>query len=114
MLADVPAAELVAAGPGLPFPVPVELPRVAGGVVAVAVELDGEAMGGPAAVDAAAVGRAIRFGEAQAHLAQEGEEAALEGREGDADIAMEDAAEVLRAGARRRRWRTVSTSAGVV
>ena len=39
------------------------VPRVAGVVVAVGVELDGEVVGGPAAVDVAAACQAVRFGE---------------------------------------------------
>lgn len=97
MLADVPAAELVASGPGLALATAVELPRVARGVVAVAVELDGEAMGGPAAVDASAVGATIGFRQREAGLTQDGEESALEGRQGDVRVAVEDAAKVLRA-----------------
>src|SRR5918992_2846776 len=45
------AAELVPPRPGFPFALAVLLPGVAGAVVAVAVELDGEVVGGPAAVD---------------------------------------------------------------
>ena len=44
------------------LPAPVELPGVPGAVVAVAVELDGDAMGGPAAVDPAAAGLSVRLG----------------------------------------------------
>src|SRR5215211_3893291 len=57
------AAELVAAGAGLAFAAAVLLPGVAGVVVAVAVELDGQPVVGPAAVDVAAAGRAVGLGQ---------------------------------------------------
>ena len=52
------APEVVAAGVRFALAAPVLLPRVTGAVVAVAVELDGQATLRPAAVDAAAAGDA--------------------------------------------------------
>ena len=53
------SGELVASGAGLALTPAVLLPRVAGVVVAIAVELDGEALLGPAAVDPPPAGGAV-------------------------------------------------------
>ena len=53
------AAELVASGSGLALATAVLLPGVTGVVVAVAVELDRQAVLGPAAVDAPSARRAV-------------------------------------------------------
>ena len=70
---------VVAAGVGLAFAVAVVLPGVAGAVVAVAVELDGQAVVGPAAVDAVAAGGLVGLGQRQAVLFEQGEEALARG-----------------------------------
>ena len=57
------AAVLVAAGVGFALAPAVLFPGVAGAVVAVAVELDGEPVVGPAAVDAVAAGGAVGLGQ---------------------------------------------------
>ena len=87
---------VVAAGVGLAFAVAVVLPGVAGAVVAVAVELDGQAVGRPAAVDAVAAGGLVGLGERQAVGAQQGEEASFERAEGDVDVAPDDPAQGAR------------------
>src|SRR5438105_3083003 len=65
-------------GRGLRAPAAVLFPRVAGVVELVAVELDGEVVLGPAAVDALAAGGAVGLGERESGLAQEREKALLE------------------------------------
>jgi hypothetical protein len=57
------AAEVVASRVRLTLTPAVPFPGVAGAVVAVAIELDGEAVCGPAAVDAAGAGLAVGAGE---------------------------------------------------
>ena len=56
------AAELVAPGTRLALPAAILLPSVARAVVLVAVELDGDAQLGPAAIDATAAGGPARLG----------------------------------------------------
>ena len=57
------AAELVASGAGLAFAAAVLFPGVAGVVVAVAVELDGQAPFGLPAVHVSAAGRLVGLGQ---------------------------------------------------
>jgi len=65
-------------------------------VVAVAVELDGQVVVGPAAVDVAAAGGAVGDREREAGLLQHLQEAALEDAEGDVDVAVDHRSELLR------------------
>src|SRR4051812_13297638 len=87
------AAELVAAGAGLALTPAVLLPGVAGVVVGVAVELDGQAVFGPAAVDVAPARGPVGLGQRQPCRSQQGEEGALELAERDAGLAPEDLVE---------------------
>ena len=64
-------------------------------MVAVAVQLDGEAVLGPAAVDAFGAGGAVGDGEGEVVFFEEREEALLELAEGDGDVAAQDGAQVL-------------------
>jgi hypothetical protein len=59
-------------------------------VVAVAVDLDREAVRGPAGVDPAAAGGAVGLREREPCCLEPGEEAALQRAEGDVDVAAED------------------------
>jgi hypothetical protein len=68
--------------------VAVLLPAVAGVVEAVAVELDGQGVVGPAAVDAVAAGRAVGLREREAMFPQEPEEPFLERTEGDGHVSV--------------------------
>jgi hypothetical protein len=86
------AAELVASGTGLALAATVLLPRVAGVVVLVAVELDGKAVLGPAAVHPPPPGGTVRPGERETSLAQPCQEASFESAEGDANLSAEDLA----------------------
>src|SRR4051794_1132951 len=88
------AAELVAARVCLPLPPAVLLPRAAGVVEAVAVELDGQAVLGPSAVDAPTARNAIHDRQGQPVSAQQLEEAALQLAERDARLAAHDRAEL--------------------
>jgi hypothetical protein len=78
------APELATSRPRQALPATVLLPRVAGVVVAVAVELHGEAVVGSAAVDVAAVGDPIGDREGQPLGLEEGQEGSLEVAEPDA------------------------------
>src|SRR5918992_1767531 len=108
------AAKLVASRPGFPLSAAVELPGVAGAVVAVAVELDGQALLGPAAVDSVAARFPVGVRERQARLLQALEEGAFEGTEGDALVAAEHPSQVVGAGGVGPPLRTASTCFGVV
>ena len=108
------APELVAAGAGLALAAAVALPGVAGMVVAVAVELDGETQFGPAAIDAPGTGDPVGPRQHKPVLAHEREEAPLERAERDVHVAVQDPAQLLGAGAGRTAARTASTCAGVV
>jgi hypothetical protein len=66
------AAELVAAGVCFPLPAAVLLPGVARTVVTVAVELDGQVVLGPAAVDAAPAGGAVGLRQHESLSSQKG------------------------------------------
>jgi hypothetical protein len=55
----------------------------------------------PAAVDAAAAGGPVGLRQLQAFVAEQREEARLEVAQGDLDVAVEDRAELLRAGGGR-------------
>src|SRR5439155_9114365 len=77
------------------------LPGVAGVVVGVAVELDGQAELGPAAVDVAASRRPVRARERQAFGFEELEEAGFEVAEGHAGVTEEDGSQPCRAGGAR-------------
>src|SRR4051812_17979075 len=90
------AAMPVAAGVRLTLPTAVLLPGVARVVVAVAVELDREAVGGPAAVDALGARGLVRDRSRQAGFAQERQEAVLQFTEGDGDVAVQDGAQGFR------------------
>src|SRR3954471_17620950 len=72
------AAEVVLARVRLACAHMIALPGVAGAVVDVADELDGEAVLGPAAVDAPAARNAVGDRKRQAVLLQQGDELALE------------------------------------
>jgi hypothetical protein len=63
----------------------------------IAVELDGQPLLRPAAVDPPAAGWAVGFGEWQACVDQELQKAGFEGGEGDLHISVEDPSELLRA-----------------
>jgi hypothetical protein len=78
----------------LAFPFAVLLPRVPRVVEAVAVDLDGRAVLGPAAVDALGAGGAVGDGEREAGLLEPAEEALPELGEGDGDVAVQDGGEV--------------------
>ena len=86
------AAELVAACARLSLATAVLLPRVAGMVVAIAVELHGQSLLGPAAVDPASAGGAVRLGQGKSVRSQQVEEAPLQRAEGDVRVAAENAA----------------------
>src|SRR5439155_7116316 len=92
------AAEVVAPRVRLALAPAILLPGVAGVVVGVAVELDGQAELRPAAVDAALAGDAVGVRERQAVLAEQLEEAVLEVAQGHAGVTEEDGAELCRAG----------------
>ena len=108
------AAELVAPSARLAFAAAVLLPRVAGAVVAVAVELDGEPVCGPAAVDATSAGGAVGLREREpAALSR-----ARKRRSRVLRVTWTSPCETLRSvvapGVVGRRSRTVWTCAGVV
>jgi gluconolactonase len=92
------ATKVVPAGVRLALAAAVLLPGVAGGVVGVAVELDGQVMVGPAAVDVPSACGAVRLWQRSSDLAQALEEALLELAERDAYLSAQDRAQL--AGAR--------------
>ena len=95
------AAEFVAAGPGFALTAAVLLPGVAGVVVAIAVELDGQPMLGPPAVDTVRAGRAVGARQHPPQLAQMLEEPRFQLAERDMHVAAHDGAELRRARAVR-------------
>jgi len=85
---------IVTASMGLALAAAILLPGVARVVEAVGVELDREAMSGPAAIDVEGAGGAVGLGwERQACFAQALQEVGLQAREGDWDAAVQDEAE---------------------
>ena len=90
------AAELVAPGMGLALAAAVLLPGVAGAMESLGVELDGELVVRPAAVDIVRARGLVRDRQRQALLAQQGAEAALELTEQDGRVTFEDGQEALR------------------
>jgi hypothetical protein len=70
-------------------------------VVAVAVDLDGEALGGPAAVDPPSAGGAVGLGQRELGGFEPRQEPSLERAERDVDVAAENAAQGRRARAQR-------------
>jgi hypothetical protein len=66
---------------------------MAGVVMAIAVQLDGEVPSGPAAVNPAAAGEAICLRQGQPRIAEALEEAGLQPAQGDRDVAAENAPE---------------------
>ena len=76
----------------------VVLPCVTGAVKAVAVELDGQAEGGPAAVDQSPLDAAVRLGERERFGFEHAQEAPLECTEGEVHVAVQDPPEPRGAG----------------
>jgi hypothetical protein len=95
------APELVAAGAGLPLAATVLLPGMAGVVVAVAVDLDGQTLLGPTAVHSPSAGRPVGLRERESRCAQVSEEASLELAQRDANVAVQDPAQFPSTGAGR-------------
>ena len=83
------ATELVASRAGFALASAILLPGVARTVVAVAVELDGQTLLGPAAVDAASTCDAVGLRERKALGPEHAEEAPLKRAEGDVDVAVQ-------------------------
>ena len=113
-VAERVAAERIAPRVRLTLPASILLPRVAGPVVAVAVELVGEVVLRPAAVHPPPADRPVGLRERQAGFCQALEESSLEGAEGHANIAIEDGTQPAAPGTGGRRARIASTSRGVV
>src|SRR4051794_387282 len=88
------AAELVAARVRLAFPLAVLLPRMAGAVVPVAVELDCEFLYRPPTVDEVAAGLAVDGWRRQVVFAQKLDERLFELAEDAVGVAPEDLAEL--------------------
>src|SRR5207249_9728247 len=88
------ASKLVAAGASLALAAAVLLPGVARVVKAVAVELDGQSMLGPAAIDPPPASGAVGLRQRQPGVLQKLEEASLELAQHDVDIAARDAAQL--------------------
>ena len=86
------AAELVAPGVGFAFAAAVELPGVAGAVVAVGVEL---VVLWPAAVDAPAAGRLVRDRSREPRLIEPLQEAAFKTTESDVDLTVHHLPQLL-------------------
>jgi hypothetical protein len=95
------APELVAARAGLALAAAVLLPGVARLVVAVAVELDRQALLRPAAVDPPPTGQAVGLWQHEPGVAQPLEKARFERTEGHADVAVQDPPQLRGAGAVR-------------
>src|SRR4051794_124733 len=90
------AAKLVAAGVRLALAPAVLLPGVPGAVKAVAVELDRQLVGSPAAVDQATACQAIGFWQWQARFSHQLQELMLELAEREAGLAADQLAQLSR------------------
>jgi hypothetical protein len=90
--------ELVAAGAGLALTLVVLLPGVTAVVIAVAAELDGEVVLGPAAVDVSTIDSPIHFRLRKGGGPENVKEAALQSAEGDGNLAPDHPPEVRCAG----------------
>jgi hypothetical protein len=99
MLEDVAigeTTEVVSARPGLALPVAVLLPRVAGPVVAVSVQLHREPEGRPPTVHAVAADGAIRLRQHKTVIPKEVEDAAFELAERDTALSVQDRPKAFR------------------
>src|SRR5215207_9760936 len=90
------ASELVPACPSLALALVILLPRMAGVVVAVAVELDREPVVGPATIDVPAVDAAVCLGQGKAGLSKAGNEGGLELAEAHGLVPPDDATQLPR------------------